>query len=296
MKKILKVSMIVGLTIFISTTSLASREIKLTLLGRPVVSDVSPFIKEERTLAPVRVLAEGVGAKVTWNQKTQEVKIQKDEKLLSLKIGSKQIESIHNNEKTNYMIDVAPIIKNNRTFLPVRAISEALGLKVSWDNETSTVAISDDIDYKKYWLEREQDHIEDMILSKPYDENVNYIDRLIELYGTHTISEEKDGYYYLDFNDFRAVVSEDHIKRLYFDNDRIGKTITGIGVGSTEADINNIFGTATIRDYVHEYDLLYLNYEIDPKKAKYPDIYNGIQFNLGGGIVKSFTISSPQIR
>ena len=296
MKKILKVSMIVGLTIFISTTSLASREIKLTLLGRPVVSDVSPFIKEERTLAPVRVLAEGVGAKVTWNQKTQEVKIQKDEKLLSLKIGSKQIESIHNNEKTNYMIDVAPIIKNNRTFLPVRAISEALGLKVSWDNETSTVAISDDIDYKKYWLEREQDHIEDMILSKPYDENVNYIDRLIELYGTHTISEEKDGYYYLDFNDFRAVVSEDHIKRLYFDNDRIGKTITGIGVGSTEADINNIFGTATIRDHVHEYDLLYLNYEIDPKKAKYPDIYNGIQFNLGGGIVKSFTISSPQIR
>lgn len=296
MKKILKVSMIVGLTIFISTTSLASREIKLTLLGRPVVSDVSPFIKEERTLAPVRVLAEGVGAKVTWNQKTQEVKIQKDERLLSLKIGSKQIESIHNNEKTNYMIDVAPIIKNNRTFLPVRAISEALGLKVSWDNETSTVAISDDIDYKKYWLEREQDHIEDMILSKPYDENVNYIDRLIELYGTHTISEEKDGYYYLDFNDFRAVVSEDHIKRLYFDNDRIGKTITGIGVGSTEADINNIFGTAIIRDHVREYDLLYLYYEIDPKKAKYADIYNGIQFDLGGGIVKSFTISSPQIR
>lgn len=41
-----------------------------------------------------------------------------------------------------YTMDVAPIIENNRTLLPLRAVGEMLGLDVSWDGKTRTVKIS----------------------------------------------------------------------------------------------------------------------------------------------------------
>lgn len=41
-----------------------------------------------------------------------------------------------------YNMDVPPIIKDNRTLLPLRAVGEMLGLDVSWDGETRTVKIS----------------------------------------------------------------------------------------------------------------------------------------------------------
>jgi hypothetical protein len=43
-------------------------------------------------------------------------------------------------------IDVAPTSLNNRTIVPLRFITETLGLKVDWDAETETVEISDEVD------------------------------------------------------------------------------------------------------------------------------------------------------
>ena len=49
--------------------------------------------------------------------------------------------SVFGEEKEN---DVAPIIKGNRAFLPVRFVAESLGASVEWDNETRTVTITKD--------------------------------------------------------------------------------------------------------------------------------------------------------
>ena len=42
---------------------------------------------------------------------------------------------------TRTELDVAPFITNGRTLVPVRAISEALGATVGWNNDTRTVTI-----------------------------------------------------------------------------------------------------------------------------------------------------------
>jgi hypothetical protein len=39
-------------------------------------------------------------------------------------------------------MDTAAVVKDGRTLLPVRAISEALGAKVGWDEQTNTVSIN----------------------------------------------------------------------------------------------------------------------------------------------------------
>ena len=39
-------------------------------------------------------------------------------------------------------LDVAPVIQNGRTMVPVRVISDKLGAKVNWDNQTKKVTIT----------------------------------------------------------------------------------------------------------------------------------------------------------
>ena len=44
-----------------------------------------------------------------------------------------------------YQLNIAPFIKDDRTFLPVRDIAEILRLKVGWDGETRTVTLTGDV-------------------------------------------------------------------------------------------------------------------------------------------------------
>lgn len=93
-------------------------------------TNVTPFVHEGRTVVPVRFLAESLGAKVSWNEEKQEVSIEKGSDTVNLAIGSKQIEV----NGVVSELDVPAMTAYDRTFLPLRAIAEALGQKVSWDD------------------------------------------------------------------------------------------------------------------------------------------------------------------
>lgn len=57
---------------------------------------------------------------------------------IELKIGEKE----YYVNGTERIMDVAPFIKNNRTFVPIRFIAEALGCKVDWDEQEKKVTIT----------------------------------------------------------------------------------------------------------------------------------------------------------
>lgn len=102
-------------------------------------SSGNPFIDEnERTQVPLRVAMEKVGAVVGWNESTQVATVEKGDIKIEVSIGKKHI--IVNGEIVN--TDTEAVVKNSRTYLPIRAVAEALGLKVFWDDETSTVILS----------------------------------------------------------------------------------------------------------------------------------------------------------
>ena len=48
--------------------------------------------------------------------------------------------------------DVAPMVKNNRTLMPMRAAGEALGATVDWDPTQKTITLSKDSDVVKFVL------------------------------------------------------------------------------------------------------------------------------------------------
>lgn len=102
-----------------------------TVGNTTMVMDVAPFIEDGRTMVPLRFIAESLGASVAWNDASRTVTIVYEGKTLSLVI-----------ETLIPGMDVAPFIRNDRTFVQTRYIMEYFGTTVDWDEATQTVTIT----------------------------------------------------------------------------------------------------------------------------------------------------------
>jgi len=105
--------------------------------GEPVVNDVAPIIRGERTFLPIRLIAEALGATVAWNEADQSVAIVKDGLEIVIYIG--QAFALVNGDPV--ALDEAAFIENSRTYLPLRFIVENLGAAVTWDGVSKTVTV-----------------------------------------------------------------------------------------------------------------------------------------------------------
>lgn len=100
--------------------------------------DAQPFIDENnRTQVPVRFVSEALNANVEWLDATNQVEITKDGRIILLTIGKKEM-TINGEVK---QLDSAPLIKEGRTFVPIRFVSEGLKAPIDWDSVTNTVYI-----------------------------------------------------------------------------------------------------------------------------------------------------------
>ena len=91
--------------------------------------DAAPFIKDGRTLLPIRALIEALGGSVQWNASTRTATVMLGSRTVALTIGSTT--ALVNG--TPITLDVAPMIVGGRTFLPLRAVAENLGLDLAWE-------------------------------------------------------------------------------------------------------------------------------------------------------------------
>ena len=107
--------------------------------GKKVEFDQEPVVINGRTMVPMRAIFEAFGATVSWNNSTQQVVAIKDATELSFIIGEKTMLV----NRTNLLkIDVAPVIRNGRTLVPLRVISDALGYNVVWNDPNRVVSIT----------------------------------------------------------------------------------------------------------------------------------------------------------
>lgn len=126
-----------------SPKALATNEIKLILDGQDITASAQPVIQNNRTLVPIRFVAEQLGAQVKWNGDDWTVKIEKDGSLVLLKINSHLV-SYQNNEKTYSLCDVPPTIINEKTYVPLRLVSNALGVEIQWDQANKIINMDSD--------------------------------------------------------------------------------------------------------------------------------------------------------
>lgn len=98
-----------------------------------------PFIdSSSRTQVPLRLTMEECGCTVTWDNASKTAYVIKGDKTVSVPIGKHYI--VING--TQHAIDTCAMIKDNRTYLPIRPVLEAFGYNVAWDQSTKTVAIT----------------------------------------------------------------------------------------------------------------------------------------------------------
>lgn len=105
-------------------------------------SDTCPVILNGRTMVPLRLIGESLGADVNWDGKTNSVTLKKDKKEIKVQIGNNLMKINDNTNTKEITLDAPPVVdKNGRTLVPVRAIAEGFGEKVLWDGKTNSVFI-----------------------------------------------------------------------------------------------------------------------------------------------------------
>ncbi len=118
---------------------MAVNNIKLLVDGKDITQLSSPIIENDRTLVPIRFISEELGATVTWNNDERSVFVQKGNESVLLRIGSNLVQ--YDNGADYDISDVAPKIYNDRTYVPLRLVSNALGIAVDWNDASRTVLV-----------------------------------------------------------------------------------------------------------------------------------------------------------
>lgn len=112
--------------------------IKVTYDGNTIDFDVQPEIIDDRVMVPMRAIFETFGAMVKWDGDAQTITAKKKSKTISMTIGNTDMTK--NDETCSF--DTAPVIEDGRTLVPVRAVSDMLGLNVEWEDSDKTVTIT----------------------------------------------------------------------------------------------------------------------------------------------------------
>lgn len=105
-----------------------------------------PIIVDNRLMLPLRAISEALDATVYWFDDDKRIQIVLYDCLLSLQIGNNimgryEIAEGKAEPKDNITMDVPATIENDRTYVPVRAISEAFSADIQWDNVNRTATI-----------------------------------------------------------------------------------------------------------------------------------------------------------
>jgi len=105
--------------------------------GRSATLDSPPIIREGRTLLPIRAVIEALEGSVGWDAVQRKATVTLGMHTVEIWIGSKEARV----DGVNIALDVAAIIVNSRTLLPLRFVAENLGCTVTWDPVGRTVTI-----------------------------------------------------------------------------------------------------------------------------------------------------------
>lgn len=154
--------------------------------------NVVPFIDENsRTLVPLRFISEAFGCKVEWDGDNKIATILADGVDISMQIGS----ASYGVNQTTKTMDTAPVLKNDRTLVPLRAIAEALGKKVFYSD--GYIKISDveptmtEASAKIRKEEIQHAPVPEKIEIKPINQGKKFYDNQLDVYAVD--ASDNDG-------------------------------------------------------------------------------------------------------
>lgn len=149
-KPFVSIALILIITASFLITAHAQNEIRIFINDEEVATDQAPVLVNDRTLVPIRVIAENenLQCEVKWDEGTQTVKICTQYlKCIDITIGSDKAVTYFqdwesNGEKENMQeiqLDAPAQIINDRTMVPLRFVGEALSYNVNWLGQYNSI-------------------------------------------------------------------------------------------------------------------------------------------------------------
>ncbi|MBY0165541.1 N-acetylmuramoyl-L-alanine amidase [Cytobacillus firmus] len=132
--------LIVFLLAFPKSGEASSSSATIFLDGEPLnlSSGVQVANMKGNVMIPIRVVSENLGFKVGWEKASQTVTVENSEKTVRMVVGSQQAEL--NGAQVD--LNLAPVLNGPTTLVPLRFVSEQMGLDVKWDNQSKAVYLS----------------------------------------------------------------------------------------------------------------------------------------------------------
>ncbi|ASA24504.1 stalk domain-containing protein [Paenibacillus donghaensis] len=109
----------------------------LLLNGTKQAIDVAPIEKDGTTYVPIKVVMDAFGGTAMWDQTAKKIMVLRGAKAMDLTVNKKDY-TLNGKRQS---AEVSPIILQSRTLVPLRLVSEQLGLQVKWEQKTKTVTI-----------------------------------------------------------------------------------------------------------------------------------------------------------
>lgn len=136
MKKILSTLAVISM-LSVGSIANAAAPISIFVKDKEIQSTVAPILEEGRVLVPIRVIAESLGAKVTWEQKNNTVTIRKWSESVILTLGKKTATRDGKADESKMItLDVSVKKENNRIYVPLRFLSQQYGYNVDWNGKS----------------------------------------------------------------------------------------------------------------------------------------------------------------
>ena len=144
MKRMISLFTAAALALGMSVPAFAA-EINVTVEGTPVAwTDARPFIDEnDRTLVPLRPIANALGLEVAWNDDTNTAAFTDGETTAEFVVGSNEYHCFLNDFDMHVYVtmDTTPVIKGSRIYAPARYLAECFQYVVGWDQAAQTVTM-----------------------------------------------------------------------------------------------------------------------------------------------------------
>lgn len=112
--------------------------IKVFIDSEQLMFEVAPIVEYDRILVPVKGIFEALGARVAWQANTQGIVVQKGDSMILMHLYHPL--AYINQEAV--VLDVPPVAREERTFVPLRFVSQAMDYEVQWNPATQTVSIN----------------------------------------------------------------------------------------------------------------------------------------------------------
>lgn len=104
----------------------------------PAAGTAKPFMIDNRVMVSCRLLAEAAGCTVSWNNPERQIIATGGGITIKATVGRREM-SVNNGIK---YLEVPLTLRNNTAYIPVRALAEALGYTVTWDQRNFAVSLT----------------------------------------------------------------------------------------------------------------------------------------------------------